>query len=234
MKTTLIIALGAMALAQNAHAVEVTGGTLQIGHSAFTDDTSVSSTSFTGGLEVGFNRSFALQFDLGLYGLNTINETGTNAAIHAVYHVNETASLGFFLGHDDIAGSADFYGIEGGFALPGVDVELYLANEDDNVSSGDLFGLELHHDISEEVGITGTFDHASFGGGVDLTRFKIGMNYNLSPTSELYGEVGSLNASALGLSGSESFVGIGARINFGAARGVTFKRRGLLSMLPGL
>jgi len=234
MKTTIVIALGALALAQNAFAAEVTGGNLEIRHSAFTDQTSLSSTSFTGSMEVGFTRAFALQFDLGMYKLNAINETGRNAAIHAVYHVNETASLGFFLGNDDIAGSANIYGIEGGFELPGVDVELYLADETDSGASATLFGVDLHHDFGNNFGITGTLDRADFGSGVDLTRLKIGVNYDLSPTSEIYGELGSLNASAMGLSGSEAFVGIGARINFGAARGTTFKRRGLLELIPGL
>ena len=47
------------------------------------------------------------------------------------------------------------------------------------------------------------------------------------------GEVGSAKASALGLSGSEPFVGLGGRVTFGADRGTTFDRRSLLDLLPG-
>lgn len=234
MKHTILIALGVMALAQNAHAVEVTGGTAEIGYSTFFDDTTFSTTKFTGGMEVGFTRAFSLQFDLGIYGLNALNDTGRNVTLHAVYHVNETSSLGAFIGNDDISGAdVTFYGVEGGFEFTGVDAELYLATGNESGFSGTITGLNLHHGFDSGFGLTGNIDRASFDGGLDVTRYSIGVDYDLSPTSVLYGEIGSMNASALGVSGSESFIGVGARINFGAARGVTFKRRGLLNIMPG-
>jgi hypothetical protein len=224
-----------MGLAHGALAVEVTGGTADIGYSTFTDDTNVSKTTFTGALEVGFTRAFSLQFDLGLYGLNAIDETARNATMHAVFHVNDTTSLGAFIGNDDISISdMNYYGVEGGFEFTGLDAEMYLASGDESGLSTTLYGLNLHHAYNDSgFGITGKLDRVNFSGG-DVTRISVGVDYALSPTSVLYGEVGSLHASALGLSGSESYIGFGARINFGAARGVTFKRRGILDMIPGL
>ncbi len=235
MKTILLSALGALAFAQNASAVEVTGGTVELGYSSFTDDSSLSSTQITGGIEVGFSRTFAMQFDLGFYNFNEVGETGRNMTMHSVFHVSETASLGAFVGNDDFAGDNDtFYGVEGGFEFTGLDAEIYLAGGDYSGVSTEMIGLDLNHSFDNGVGLTGKIDHASFDGGIDLTRYSVGVDYDLSPTSVLYGELGSLNASAFGLSGSENFVGIGARVNFGASRGVTFQRRGLLDIIPGL
>lgn len=234
MKYVIPMAIAAMGLAHGALAVEVTGGTAEIGYSTFTSNSNVSRTFGAGGLEVGFTRAFSLQFDLAFYGFNAVNDTGRSATIHSIYHVNDTTSLGFFIGNDDVSGiDANFYGIEGGFELETLDAELYLASGDDNGISGSLMGVSLKHDLGNSFGLTGQLDHADFNGGIDFTRFSVGVSYDLSPTAVLYGEVGSLSASALGLSGSESFIGIGARINFGADRGVTFKRRGLLEFLPG-
>ncbi len=234
MKHTILMAVAAMGLAHGALAVEVTGGTVEIGYSSLNGGSNLSRTLAAGGIEVGFTRAFALQFDLSVYGLDALNDTGRTAALHAVYHVNDATSLGFFAGNEDISGfDANFVGIEGGFEFNSLDLEVYLASEDDNGTNGSLFGMNLHHDFGNNFGITGKIDRINLSGGVDLTSYSVGVDYNLGENSVLYGEIGSLNANALGLSGSESFVGIGARINFGAARGVTFRRRGLLEMLPG-
>lgn len=51
MKFTILGALGVMTLAHGAHAMEVTGGTAEIGYSTLSDNTSASTSKFTGGLE---------------------------------------------------------------------------------------------------------------------------------------------------------------------------------------
>ncbi len=235
MKTTILVTLAAMGLAQSASAVEVIGGTAEIGYSTFTSDSSLSRTIAAGGIEVGFSRAFSMQLDLAMYGLNTISRTGRNVTLHSNFHINDSGSVGLFLGSEDISGpNASYYGIEGGFELPEADIEMYLSREDDGASDVNQFGISVSHDFGNDLGISGKYDRASFNGGADLTRFSVGMDYNLSPTSKLYGEVGTLSASAVGLSGSETFIGIGARINFGGGRGVTFNRRGLLDIIPGL
>ena len=235
MKMTILSALAAFTLAHGAHAIEVNGGTVELGYSSLIDITSLSSTKFTGGMEVGITRAFALQFDLGFFKSNSNGKTGRNTAMHAIYHVNDTTSLGAFASNDSVlGGNITYYGVEGGFEFTGFDAEVYLAAVDDSGVSGTLLGLNLHHRFDNNFGITGKIDHTSLGGGVDLTLFSVGVDYSLTPSSMLYAEIGSLEASVLGLSASQSFVGVGARINFGAARGVTFKRRGFLDLLPGL
>lgn len=233
MKYFVMGALGVMAFSQGAQAVEITGGSVDAGYSVL-DDTDFSNAYLTGALEVGFTRTVAVQLDLGVHEFGTAS-TGRNLAIHSVFHLGETTSLGAFISNDDIDGNdLTYYGVEGGFELPGLDAEVYLATGDDNGSSVNLFGVNLHHATSSDFGITGKIDRASFDSGVDLTRLSVGMDYSITQDSVLYGEIGTLNADAFGLSGSQAYIGIGARMNFGAARGVTFKRRGLLDMMPGL
>ncbi|MFT4960916.1 MAG: hypothetical protein ACI92Z_002002 [Paracoccaceae bacterium] len=154
--------------------------------------------------------------------------------MHTVFHVNETTSLGAFVGNENAAGdNGTYYGIEGGFEFTGLDAELYLSTGDYSGVSGEIFGIDLSHGFDNNFAVTGKLDYATFNEGVDLTRVSVGVDYDLSPTSVLYGEIGNLNATAFGLSGSKNFIGVGARINFGAARGVTFKNRGFLNIVPG-
>jgi hypothetical protein len=47
----------------------------------------------------------------------------------------------------------------------------------------------------------------------------------------LSAEVGQADANGVG---SESYFGFGARMTFGADRGTTFARRGLVNFVPGL
>jgi hypothetical protein len=74
----------------------------------------------------------------------------------------------------------------------------------------------------------------SLSGGAALTRIGVKVDHDLNQSLNIHAEVGSLKASAFGLSGSDTFVGIGAKIKFGADRGTTFGKRGLLDMIPGL
>jgi hypothetical protein len=188
-----------------------------------------------GSLEVGFTRAFALQFDAAYYSFNDVNESGRNVTMHAVFHTGSAASLGAFVGNDGFAGDNNtFYGVEGGMEFTGLNAEAYLSSVEDGGISGTLFGFNLHHDFGNEFGIRGRLDRASFDNDIDLTRLSVGLEYDVSPTAQLYGEIGTIDADFGGLSGSESFIGIGAKINFGAQRGTTFKRRGLLEIIPGL
>lgn len=236
MKHAALAAVGVfLVVAQQAQAAELTGGSLDLGYSGFFDDTDVSKTSLRGQAELGFTRNFALQLDLGYYDLNALDDSGTNIALHGIYHVNETVSLGAFYGQDSLNSvDADYLGIEGGFEIgESVATEVYLAAVDDNGIDGTLFGLELSNGLNEQIDLTAGVEHATYDNDLDLTRLSLGMDYSAGGPTKFYAEIGSLNADVLGLSGSEAFFNLGIRLDFGAKRGATFGQRGLLDLIPG-
>jgi len=231
-----LVALGAVVLfAQDAGAVEVTGSTVDLSYSTFFDDTDVSRFALGGQVEVGFTRNFSLQFDAAYYDLNAVNDSGRTLGVHAIYHFSEEGSLGAFWGNDDISGSdVDFYGLEGGYEFNSVDAEVYFATCDTAGVDGTIIGADPYGEIGNGFGLGAGIDHGNFDGGVDVTRFNVMVDYAATRNTSVYLEIGSLDVNAFGLSGSEGFIGFGARFDFGAERGATFGRRGLLELLPGL
>lgn len=80
------------ALSASPAAAQMTGATLDFGHSFFTEDSDISKTSLGGSAEFGFGTSFALQGDLGYSRLHGVHENATAAALHGMVYVNpETA-----------------------------------------------------------------------------------------------------------------------------------------------
>ncbi len=236
MKRSLIVfAAAGTIFGAAAEAFEFNGGELSLGYSAFSDDTDISKLSVTGSAEFGFSRAFSVQLDAGSHAFNFVDENGTNISAHGIFHANEQLSLGAFYGVDRFNGdSADFYGLELGYELPNVDLEGYVARGEESGVSADVFGLDGKLKANETLDVMASIDHASFDGGLDLTRFSVGGVWKATPGIGLYAELGSVKADALGFSDSEGYVGIGATFTFGADRGATFGRRSTFELIPGL
>lgn len=234
MKYQVVAILGASILcAQTAHAVEITGGSVKLSYSAFSDDTSVSRLGLEGSMEVGFNQNFSGQIDLARHEFNVSNEGITTFGLHAIYHVNEATSFGaFYAVEDTSAGNSDFYGIEAGHETGQFDLEGYLARADDSVDHASVLGLSARYEFQNFLGLTGAYDYIDFD-GLDLSKITLRLDRDVAPNVNLYVEVGSAKANAGGLSGSETFVGLGGKFLFGAERGATFDARGLARLLPG-
>ncbi|MCU9846572.1 hypothetical protein OEZ60_00945 [Defluviimonas sp. WL0024] len=236
MKSVFAFAIVASTLAFTpAMAVEVTGGDLAFSYSTFTDDTDVSKLAVTGAVEIGFTPNFGVQFDAGAHAFNLIDETGTNLTLHGIYHANDQVSFGGFYGNDRLFGdNQDFYGLEAGFDLGAANAEAYLAHADDAGFHVNITGLSGSYGFDHGFTLGGSLQHANFDGGLDVTRFGATGSYAVSPTFDVYAELGTVKAGAFGFSNSEPYVGIGAAMTFGAERGATFGRRGLFELLPGL
>lgn len=115
------------ALSASPAAAQMTGATLDFGHSFFTEDSDISKTSLGGSAEFGFGTSFALQGDLGYSRLHGVHENATAAALHGMVYVNPETAIGAFYGIEDLAGdSVDFYGFEVGQKSDLFDVEAYV------------------------------------------------------------------------------------------------------------
>ena len=218
--------------AHMAQAGEVTGGSVGLGYSAFTDDSAgtVSKTALSGSLEYGFDRNFGLQGDLSLGRLGFVEADTTSFTLHGLYHANETASFGVFLGRDEIEGEGgNFYGFEAGFEQGQLNGDVYAAAGDYDGLNGSLLGIGAAYDATDSFTLGGSYDKLNIE-GYDLSRVQLEAEYRMDKFA-LTGQLGSANVED---AGSETYFGLGARINFGAKRGTTFDRRGLVEALPGL
>ncbi|ACM02066.1 hypothetical protein [Cereibacter sphaeroides] len=220
------------ALSASPAAAQMTGATLDFGHSFFTEDSGISKTSIGGSAEFGFGTSFALQGDLGYSRLHGVHENATAAALHGMVYVNPETAIGAFYGIEDLAGdSVDFYGFEVGQKSDLFDVEAYVGRADNSGLTGSMMGLEGRVLMANGFGVGGKVNHLDVE-GLDTTRFGLTGDYTLPNGLALTAEIGGVNADDLGLDGTEPYVGIGARFDFG--RGAMFSRRSLSAVAPGL
>jgi len=233
-----IIGMALMAtttLATSAAAAELVGGSVQLDYSAFTDETDFSRVGLEGSLELAFTREFSVQGDLGYQSFGESDADSTIYGLHAIYHLNDDTSLGAFYSRDDIdGGDIDLYGVEVGHEVNGFEIESYLSHVEGDGDSGTLLGISGRYEFENTIGLTGSFDRIDEG-DVDINFVGLTLDRDVSPNMNLFVKVGSADASVTGLgSGSETYVGIGGKISFGAERGATFEQRSLTGLIPGL
>ncbi len=236
MKIIPLAVFGAASLcAHAALAVEITGGSIGLSYSAFTEDTSVSRLGLEGSMELGFNQNTGLQIDLGQNEFNATGLSTTTVGLHGIYHMNEVTSFGAFYTFESAngGGDADVYGVEAGHETGQLEFEGYFARIDGNGSDGDVLGVMARYEFADSLGVTGSYDSIDVA-GTDLSKFALKLDRDVAPQVNLFVEVGSAKASGGGLSDSEPFVGLGGKFVFGAERGATFEQRGFSRLIPGL
>lgn len=244
--TLLAVAgLSSFSIAQPAFSLEITGGDVVLGYSAFSekvDGETLSQTSIEGSLELGFTKEFGAQADFGVQQFEQLNNVGadnaTNFTLHGLYHMSETTTFGAFYGRDSLEDlDLDFYGLEAGFEGPNFDVEAYFGTgELDGVDGdGNVFGVSGAYELTSSFELIGSYAKASFDGDLDVSTFEAGVAYNVNDSVQLAATLGRLTGEVEGLgSESEDYFGLEAEYSFGAARGATFGERGLLHLIPGL
>ena len=235
MKITAFSVAALLGLALPAAAVEVTGGELSFSHSQFTDYSDVAKTTLEGAVEFGFTRSFSVQADLGFSALNATDETVTAMALHAIYHGDEHNSYGLFIGNESVAGEdVTYYGIEFGHETGPLSLETFLARGEEEGVDGTEFGLKGRYAVTERFGLGARYDTVDFDGVIDATVLGLTADYAVVPNLLVTGEVGTAELAFDGLgSTSEPYVKLGATYKFGAGRGATFGKRGLVNLIPG-
>ena len=158
----------------------------------------------------------------------------TNLGLHGLYHVSDATSFGLFVGQEELDGETlDFYGLEFGHEMAQFEVEGYLSQVDAEGEDANGLGLMGRFAVTPQVGLSASADRLDLD-GLDLTRWGLMVDYAPVDNFSLYAEIGTLDASISGASDSETFIGLGAKISFGAARGATFGDRGVFKYLPGL
>jgi hypothetical protein len=238
MRPILATAALAAILPLSATAFEMTGATVGLSYGQLTDETDLDRVDLGGAVEFGFSQNFAVQADLGFAQFGASDLDLTSLALHGIWHASDVSSLGLFLGRDTAEigpddASQSFLGIEVGYGEGGFDAEAFFAVADTDGGNGTAAGVTLDWGITPVIGLGLTVDRLS-GDDIDLTALALRGSYDVTPQAELYAEVGTMDVDVGGLSADSTFIGIGAEVNFGAARGATFDRRSLLGAIPGL
>lgn len=233
MKNIMITTAIAVAFSAGMATAQEFKGDINLGYSAFWDDTDFNTLSGTGSFEFGIADRASVQLDLGLYGFGFAGVEGANLVLHGIYDVHPQGSLGLFLGVDSAAGARDsFYGIEYGQAFGTGSVEAYIARGEEGGVDGTLIGAEGLFAVNDSFGIGVKLDNADYGGQLDARRIGVKGNYALGQGTSLFAEIGSAQIETRTARLSEPFVGVGMSFNLGAGK-ATFGQRSQFALLPG-
>ncbi len=221
-----------------AAAFEMTAATVGLSYGRLTEDSDLTRADLGGSVEFAIARDVAVQADLGFARFGASDLNLTSLAVHGIWHASEVSSLGLFVGRDAAKANGDdasqnFVGIEVGYGGDGFGAQAHFAVADGDGGSGTAAGLRLDWGLTPVVGLGLTLDRLDTD-GADLTAVALRGSYDVTPQAQVYAEVGTARAEAGGLSEDSAFIGIGAELNFGTARGATFDRRSLLGAIPGL
>jgi hypothetical protein len=234
----------AMTTATVANAQEFVGGEVGLSYSMLTDsDLETSGIQLNGSVEISVNRELSVQGDIS----HTDGEIGglsgdiSSIGLHGIYHANENASFGAYLGSESSDGAdATFYGVEAGYGAGNTRFDGYFGvtavdSGDPTIGNLDVnqLGFSVGYAVTDSISMTGRYDRIRFTDALTAQRYGIGAELQASQSISIGTEVGILEGSVLGLSGDESYANVTATYNFGAQRGATFESRGLLSTILG-
>lgn len=235
MKSHFLALVGAaLCVSHAAHAVEVTGGSVGLSFSGFTDDLDVNRVTLQGSVELGWNRNWSSQLDLAHNRFDASGADTTSFGVHTIYHLNDATSFGLFYTIEEGDGDdVDIVGLEAGHEFGSWDVEGFFGKADSaGAGSANMFGLMGRTELQNGYGVAAEYQTVDVG-GIDVERLSVSVDRDLNPTTNLFVEVGVARVSTGTISGSEPFIGLGGTYRFGADRGATFKGRNISQILPG-
>ena len=227
------VILAAAAGSAQAQGFGFSGGEISAEALAYSDSGDIGKTAYSGALEFGITQHISVAVDLGFYGLQTLDLQADTATIHGIYQLNETVSLGAFYGQDTLDGDdARLFGIEGGTEFGAAAVEGYFAKLDGAGDNATLLGVSGTYGFSQSISALGSFNIADLG-DASSNRLALGGQYTIANGPDLWAEIGTLKIDDGVSASDDTFISIGARIEFGAARGTTFGRRSLFETASG-
>lgn len=233
MKTLAAVSAMALVLASPALALDFMGGNVTLGYSGLKNDMDTSRASLTGQAEVGITPLVSLQLDAGVSKFFGVDETEHNLTLHGIWH-DGPADLGVFYGGERIAGDTkNFYGFELGQQTEQFDVELYVGRGENFGWDGIMGGVSGRYSVTPQFGLGLAYDRADIE-NLDLSRVALQADYAVRPDITLGAEIGTFRADLSDSWGRETFVGVNAKMSFGANGGTSFNRRGILNIIPGL
>jgi len=233
-RTFVTVACVAALFSHAAIAGELTGASIGIDYSTFnnTDAGRLDKKTISGSVEYGFDQSFAVQGDLAYAKARSFDADGYSLALHGVYHANENASFGVFAGRDDsneLNVGINFYGLEAGYEMGAFEGDIYLASGEQQDVNSTLMGIGATYNASQAASVGLSYDRAEMV-SLDAQRVQLEGEYRINQYA-LTAQVGHAKLDDIT---SDNYIGIGAKMNFGANRGATFDRRGIFEVWPGL
>ncbi|MEF3047871.1 hypothetical protein [Pseudotabrizicola sp. L79] len=229
--------LGVGFLSSSASAFDITGGSVALEYSKFTESplNDLDKTSLKGSVEIGFSPEFSVQADLGLSVFGFTNADGTNIALHGIYHVNDATSIGAYLGRDELSfgpfkDDVTYLGAEVGHQGNGLSTEVYVGMITNSGINATTLGLGGSYAVTDRIDLGAQFDSLRIDGD-DVVRLGLTGDVAATDTISIYGEVGRGWVQSVG---SENYLSLGGRYTFGAKGKATFDQRGILTALPGL
>jgi hypothetical protein len=220
----------------SAFAQGFTGGDLGIEYNAPTDGSDFGGTTYTGGVEYGFARNFSVALNLSAYKLENINTTAANATLHLTYHMSNIASFGLFSASDGVEGddgatyTNSTIGIEAGTDFMGGDIGGYIGRLDGD-DTFTVLGVDGEYAFARGISAIGGLDLLT-NNDVTNSQVSIGAKYAMQQGPEFYAKIGSTREESALNTDTSTFIGIGASVSFGAARGTTFGTRSAFESLP--
>ena len=221
---------------------EITGGDLTLSHSQFLSDVetvdggdTASKLSLAGSAEFALQRNFSVQADLMQAQVALIDDTSTMLGLHGIYRFGEVTSLGAFAARDSVSGADFTYaGLEARRIFPTFDAEGYVARVGGGADDATLFGVSGQYRMLPNLDLGVSFDRLEGDEDTELTRIAAEAGYHLISGARIGAEIGAAEVGVADISDTGGFVGLSFSYAFGAERGATFERRGLLDLLPGL
>ena len=218
----VIAAILVAAFASPAVAQEFSGGEIGLEYNINADDTSTDVSSYNAGVEFSFGREYAISVTAANLDIGD-SDSATRLTLHGLYHLNPGSTVGLFYSadEDDVAG----YGVQGGTVLGLGEIGGYIGQRSVADSNATIVGFESRTQVADQITFFTDFDIASFD-EVTSTTSELGVSYLFEQGPEAYVQVGRQSLSGDDIEDQgDTYIGIGARISFGAKRGTTFESR---------
>lgn len=243
MKPKILPGLAALAVtAAWPVAAEIVGGDLTLSYSQFLSDLetedggdTASKLTLGGSAEFALQNNLSVQADLAQAQVALIDDTATMVGLHGIYRFGEITSVGAFAARDSVSGADFTYaGLEAKRIFPTFDAEVYLARVGGDADDATLLGVSGQYRMLPNLDLGVSLDRLDGDDDTELTRLSAEAGYHLISGARIGAEIGAAEVGVADISDTEGFVGLSFSYAFGAERGATFDRRGLLDLLPGL
>ncbi|ETD83409.1 hypothetical protein [Rhodobacter capsulatus] len=235
MKRIILTAACAAALFSHAAmAGELTGASIGLDYNTLMNDDNgrLDKKTLSGSAEYGIDPNFSLQGDLAYAKVRSLEADGYEATVHGIYHANDTASFGVFAGRSDsneLGLGLNYTGLEAGLEFGAFESDIYLASGTQNDMNATLLGLGTTYNASEAASVGLSYDRAEVV-TLDASRVQLEGEYRIGQ----YAVTAQVGHAKFEDAYSDNYIGVGAKMTFGAKRGATFDRRGIIEAWPGL
>lgn len=226
-KVTAIAGVLACFGMQAAMAQSLVGGSISYEYRKYEDQQSHGALAMSG--ELALSRNFSIQGDLGYQlvgrGAGGSLRYSSSAALHGIYHINNNASVGAFVGRTFTGNGATIYGLEVGGENGQFHGEAAVSWVDSTFDSTS-FELDLGYDLTEQLTVRGGLIYSDVKNSGSLRVTELGADYAFNDSFSIGGSFGARtqdNKTAPDV--TQNYFALTAEMKVGSSRGATFERR---------